>query len=157
MKRVFAESNGWLRNDVDKLEETLGRRPKLLVAKPGLDGHSNGAEQITLGAREAGFDALYLGIRSTPEEIVRAALDEGVHIIGISILSGSHNELVPAILDGLKDEDLDIPMVIGGIIPPTDEAYLKSLGVKEVYTPADFRINKIMSDLVTICEDTYVQ
>lgn len=152
MQRIFDEGNAWLQDSMEKLTETVGQRPKLLVAKLGLDGHSNGAEQIALSAREAGFNVLYPGIRSTPEEIVRTAEDEGVNIIGISMLSGSHNTLIPLVLEGLKKSQLEVPVVAGGIIPKVDAEFLLEAGVEKIYTPADYRMSCIMSDLVTICE-----
>jgi (2R)-ethylmalonyl-CoA mutase len=139
-----------LRDEVSRLQETLGRRPKILVGKPGLDGHSNGAEQIAVRARDAGMDVVYEGIRLTPAQIAASALQEGVHVIGLSILSGSHRELIPAVLDALREAGVDTPVVVGGIIPEQDVAGLKSAGVAAVYTPKDFDINRIMRDIVAI-------
>jgi ethylmalonyl-CoA mutase len=139
-----------LRDEVSRLQETLGRRPKILVGKPGLDGHSNGAEQIAVRARDAGMDVVYEGIRLTPAQIAASALQEGVHVIGLSILSGSHRELIPAVLDALREAGVDTPVVVGGIIPEQDVAGLKSTGVAAVYTPKDFDINRIMRDIVAI-------
>jgi (2R)-ethylmalonyl-CoA mutase len=124
----------------------------LLVAKPGLDGHSNGAEQIAVAARDAGFEVIYQGIRLTPAQIVAVARDEDVEVVGISILSGSHLELVPEIVDRLRAEGLDIPVVVGGIIPPEDAEILAGKGVARVYTPKDFEMAKIMEDLVALVE-----
>ena len=125
----------------------------MLVGKPGLDGHSNGAEQIAVRARDSGFEVVYDGIRSTPEQLVTAAVEEGVHIIGLSILSGSHIHLVGSIMELLKRNKLyNIPVVVGGIIPPTDEKKLISKGVKAVFTPKDFKIEQIMSKIVDIIE-----
>ena len=138
-----------LRGRVADLEKTLGRRPKLLVGKPGLDGHSNGAEQIALRARDAGFDVVYEGIRVTPAELARAAADEGVHIVGLSVLSGSHLALITEVIERMRDLDIGaVPVVAGGIIPEGDAAELRERGVRAVYTPKDFEISKILEDLV---------
>ncbi len=139
-----------LREEVAGLAEKLGRRPKILVGKPGLDGHSNGAEQIAVRARDAGMDVVYEGIRLTPAQIAASALQEGVHVIGLSILSGSHRELIPAVIDALHDVEVDVPVVVGGIIPEQDVAQLKQAGVAAVYTPKDFDISRIMHDIVGI-------
>ncbi len=128
------------------------RRPRILVAKPGLDGHSNGAEQIAVAARDAGFEVIYQGIRLTPEQIVSSAVDEDVDIIGLSILSGSHMELIPKIMELLKKAGGNIPIVIGGIIPIADHAKLLELGISAIYTPKDYEIGEIICDLVTIVE-----
>jgi (2R)-ethylmalonyl-CoA mutase len=134
------------------LADRRGRPPKLLVAKPGLDGHSNGAEQIAVAARDAGFEVVYQGIRLSPEEIVSAARDEDVDVIGVSILSGSHLALVPRILECLRADELDIKVVVGGIVPLEDAMSLLDLGVVAVYTPKDFSLGAIMSDLLKIVE-----
>jgi len=134
------------------LEASTGSRPKLLVAKPGLDGHSNGAEQIAVAARDAGFEVVYQGIRLTPEEIVAAARDEDVDLIGISILSGSHLELVPEVLDRLRIAGVDADVVVGGIIPTDDARVLMEKGVAAVYTPKDFALVEIMDDMVGLVE-----
>ncbi len=139
-----------LRGEVARLQERLGRRPKILVGKPGLDGHSNGAEQIAVRARDAGMDVVYEGIRLTPAQIAASALQEGVHVIGLSILSGSHRELIPAVIDALHDVGVDVPVIVGGIIPEQDVAALRDAGVAAVYTPKDFDINRIMRDIVAI-------
>jgi (2R)-ethylmalonyl-CoA mutase len=139
-----------LRESVSKLQEKLGRRPKILVGKPGLDGHSNGAEQIAVKARDSGMDVVYEGIRLTPSQIAASALQEGVHVIGLSILSGSHRELIPAVIDALKDAGVAAPLIVGGIIPEQDVADLKSAGVAAVYTPKDFDITRIMRDIVQL-------
>src|SRR5665213_2254449 len=139
-----------LREEVSRLKEKLGRRPKILVGKPGLDGHSNGAEQIAVRARDSGMDVVYEGIRLTPAQIAASALQEGVHVIGLSILSGSHRELIPAVLDALRDAGVHAPVVVGGIIPEQDVAGLQSAGVAAVYTPKDFDINRIMRDIVAL-------
>jgi (2R)-ethylmalonyl-CoA mutase len=137
-----------LREEVARLQEKLGRRPKILVGKPGLDGHSNGAEQIAVRARDAGMDVVYEGIRLTPAQIAASALQEGVHVIGLSILSGSHRELIPAVIDALRDAEVSAPVVVGGIIPEQDVASLKRAGVAAVYTPKDFDITRIVRDIV---------
>ena len=132
--------------------EHRGTPPKLLVAKPGLDGHSNGAEQIAVAARDAGFEVVYQGIRLSPEEIVAAARDEDVDIVGISILSGSHLALVPRVVKGLRDAGVDAKVVVGGIVPDEDAAKLRAEGVTAVYTPKDFSLGAIMSDLLGLVE-----
>ncbi len=139
-----------LRGEVARLQEQLGRRPKILVGKPGLDGHSNGAEQIAVRARDSGMDVVYEGIRLTPAQIAASALQEGVHVIGLSILSGSHRELIPAVIDALHDAGVSAPVVVGGIIPEQDVAALREAGVAAVYTPKDFDITRIMRDIVAI-------
>jgi (2R)-ethylmalonyl-CoA mutase len=137
-----------LRDEVARVGEALGRTLKILVGKPGLDGHSNGAEQIAVRARDAGMDVVYEGIRLTPAQIARSAIDEGVHVIGLSILSGSHRELVPDVLAALGDAG--IPVVVGGIIPEADAAFLREAGVAAVYTPKDFDLDRIMRDIVAL-------
>ncbi|HEY6623891.1 MAG TPA: protein meaA [Acidimicrobiales bacterium] len=134
------------------MAERAGGPPKLLVAKPGLDGHSNGAEQIAVAARDAGFEVIYQGIRLTSAQIVAAARDEDVDVVGISILSGSHLDLVPEIVDRLHAAGLDIPVTVGGIIPPEDAEVLKGKGVASVYTPKDFELGQIMDDLLDLAE-----
>jgi len=136
-----------------KLSDQLGRQVKFVVGKPGLDGHSNGAEQIAVRARDAGMDVVYEGIRLTPEEIVKAAREEDAHVIGLSILSGSHLPLVRDVVDRLRAEALDIPLVVGGIIPEDDAEALRAYGVAKVYTPKDFELNAIMFDLVGLVSD----
>ncbi len=135
-----------LRDEVARVSEGLGRTLKILVGKPGLDGHSNGAEQIAVRARDAGMDVVYEGIRLTPAQIARSAIDEGVHVIGLSILSGSHRELIPDVIAAL--DGADIPVVVGGIIPEADVPELKAAGVAAVYTPKDFELDRIMRDIV---------
>ena len=130
----------------------LGRRLTFLVGKPGLDGHSNGAEQIAVRARDAGMQVVYEGIRLTPEEIVDAARKEKAHVIGLSVLSGSHMPLVEDVVSRMKKAGLDMPVVVGGIIPPEDADELERSGVAAVYTPKDFELNRIMSDVVRIVE-----
>ena len=140
-----------LRDRVDEVSEALGRRIKILVGKPGLDGHSNGAEQIAVRARDAGMDVVYEGIRLTPARIARTAVDEGVHVVGLSILSGSHAELIPSVLAELREAGAaDVPVVVGGIIPPADEVALLDAGVARVYTPKDFEVTRIMGDIVSL-------
>ena len=123
-------------------------RVKILVGKPGLDGHSNGAEQIAVRARDAGMEVVYEGIRLTPSQIAASALQEGVHVVGLSILSGSHRELIPDVIERLRDAGADVPVVVGGIIPEADVEPLKEAGVAAVYTPKDFDITRIMRDIV---------
>ncbi|MBT4017321.1 MAG: protein meaA [Alphaproteobacteria bacterium] len=140
-----------VRAEVAAATDKLGRRPKVLVGKPGLDGHSNGAEQIAVKARDSGMEVVYAGIRLTPGEIIASAKEEDVHLIGLSILSGSHVALVSEVLSGLKEAGLGhIPVVLGGIIPEKDAADLLKQGVARVYTPKDFELNTIMSDFVTL-------
>ncbi|HXZ62032.1 MAG TPA: cobalamin-dependent protein, partial [Acidimicrobiales bacterium] len=134
------------------LAERTGGPPRLLVAKPGLDGHSNGAEQIAVAAREAGFEVIYQGIRLTPAQITAAARDEDVDIVGLSILSGSHLELVPDVLDRLRAAGSAAAVVVGGIIPPDDAEILQGKGVAAVYTPKDYVLTQIMEDLVALAE-----
>ena len=142
-----------LRADVDRVSRKLGRRLKFIVGKPGLDGHSNGAEQIAVRARDAGMDVVYEGIRLTPAEIVATARGQGAHVVGLSILSGSHVPLVEDVMARMKEAGLDdIPVIVGGIIPPEDACALKDAGVTAVYTPKDFELNRIMADVVRIVE-----
>jgi (2R)-ethylmalonyl-CoA mutase len=138
-----------VREDVRRTGQEIGSRLRLLVGKPGLDGHSNGAEQVAVRARDAGFEVVYQGIRLTPEQIVAAAVAEDVHCVGLSILSGSHMELVPAVLDGLRAAGLDdVPVVVGGIVPSGDARKLGELGVAAVYTPKDFGLTEIMRGIL---------
>jgi (2R)-ethylmalonyl-CoA mutase len=140
-----------VRERVDLLSAKLGRRVKILVGKPGLDGHSNGAEQVAVRARDAGMEVVYEGIRLTPAQIVNAALEESVHVVGLSILSGSHVPLVNEVMERMRASGLsDIPVVVGGIIPPDDEALLKANGVARVYTPKDYDLTAIMNDIVDL-------
>jgi len=142
-----------VRADIDRVSKKLGRRLKFLVGKPGLDGHSNGAEQIAVRARDAGMDVVYQGIRLTPAEIVSTAREERVHVIGLSILSGSHVPLVKDVVARMQAAGLsDVPVIVGGIIPPEDAATLKAAGVAAVYTPKDFELNRIMADIVRIVD-----
>jgi (2R)-ethylmalonyl-CoA mutase len=146
---VPGEDLAALRDEVEKVSETLGRRIKFLVGKPGLDGHSNGAEQIAVRARDVGMDVVYEGIRLTPSQIAASAVQEGVHVVGLSILSGSHAELIPAVLRALADAGGgDIPVVCGGIIPDADAAALREAGVAAVYTPKDWDLNAMMRDII---------
>jgi (2R)-ethylmalonyl-CoA mutase len=143
-----------VRGEVERVSAKLGRRIKFLVGKPGLDGHSNGAEQIAVRARDAGMEVVYEGIRLTPAEIVNAALEEGVHCVGLSILSGSHVPLVRDVMARMREEGLDdVPVIVGGIIPPEDESVLRREGVAAVYTPKNFELNTIMADIVRIVEN----
>jgi (2R)-ethylmalonyl-CoA mutase len=141
-----------VRQEVERLQERLGRRPKILVGKPGLDGHSNGAEQIALRARDSGMDVVYEGIRLTPAQIAASALHEGVHVIGLSILSGSHRDLIPAVIDALRKAGVEVPVVVGGIIPDQDAPLLQQAGVAAVYTPKDFDLTRIVRDIVELVD-----
>ena len=142
-----------LRNAVDTVSDKLGRRLKFLVGKPGLDGHSNGAEQIAVRARDCGMDISYEGIRLTPEEIVTAALADAAHVVGLSILSGSHLPLVEDLMHRMQAAGLaHIPVIVGGIIPDNDAAKMQEMGVARVYTPKDFELNTIMMDIVTLAD-----
>jgi ethylmalonyl-CoA mutase len=142
-----------VREMVNAVSSKLGRKLKFLVGKPGLDGHSNGAEQIAVRARDSGMDVVYEGIRLTPEQIVKAAQDGEVHVIGLSILSGSHVLLVEDVMARLREAGLDaIPVVVGGIIPADDEEKLRAAGVSAIYTPKDFQINDIMAEVVRLVD-----
>ena len=144
-----------VRASVDAVSTKLGRRIKFLVGKPGLDGHSNGAEQIAVRARDVGMEVVYEGICLTPAQIVRAAGDEAVHVVGLSILSGSHVPLVKEVMERMRKDGLsDIPVIVGGIIPPDDEKTLRAFGVTAVYTPKDFQLNDIMADIVRLVDNT---
>jgi (2R)-ethylmalonyl-CoA mutase len=152
---VADEALTGLRKEMRRLGEVLGRPPKMLVGKPGLDGHSNGAEQIAVRARDVGMEVVYEGIRLTPEEIVQSARDEGVHVVGLSILSGSHGVLVIDVLEGLRRAGLErIPVVVGGIIPEDDAAKLLSAGVARVYTPKDFNLNDIFGEIAQLVAES---
>jgi (2R)-ethylmalonyl-CoA mutase len=141
----------------ERVRETgaeLGGRLRMLVGKPGLDGHSNGAEQIAVRARDVGFEVVYQGIRLTPAEIVAAAVQEGVHVVGLSILSGSHLEVVPDVVEGLREAGAeDIPVVVGGIVPPADAQILLRRGVARVFTPKDYELNEIMNEIVDVVRE----
>ena len=143
-----------VRAAVARTGEELGEGLRVLVGKPGLDGHSNGAEQVAVRARDAGFEVIYQGIRLTPGEIVAAAVAEDVHLVGLSILSGSHMSLVPDVLAGLRDAGAcDVPVIVGGIIPESDAAALRAMGVAAVFTPKDFGLNAIMGEFVRLIRE----
>ncbi|MEI7559182.1 MAG: protein meaA [Actinomycetes bacterium] len=143
-----------LRDEVARVSEALGRRIRILVGKPGLDGHSNGAEQIAVRARDAGMDVVYEGIRLTPSQIAASAVQEGVHVIGLSILSGSHRELIPTVIEALREAGAgDVPLVVGGIIPDQDVPELEAAGVAEVYTPKDYDLTTIIGEIVKLVAD----
>jgi (2R)-ethylmalonyl-CoA mutase len=145
-----------LRDRVRTTGEELGGRLRLLVGKPGLDGHSNGAEQIAVRARDAGFEVVYQGIRLTPAQIVAAAVEEDVHVVGLSVLSGSHLQVVPAVLQGLTDAGLDdVPVVVGGIVPDGDARKLRELGVARVFTPKDFALTDIMGQILDVIREAH--
>jgi ethylmalonyl-CoA mutase len=153
---VSSEEVAELREEVERVSEALGRRLKFLVGKPGLDGHSNGAEQIAVRARDAGMDVVYEGIRLTPSQIATSASQEGVHVVGLSILSGSHRELIPAVLDALAEAGVrDVPVVVGGIIPDADAAWLREAGVAAVYTPKDWDLNQMMRDIIALVAERH--
>jgi ethylmalonyl-CoA mutase len=148
---VSGEDVAELREEVERVSEALGRRLKFLVGKPGLDGHSNGAEQIALRARDAGMDVVYEGIRLTPSQIANSAAQEGVHVVGLSILSGSHRKLIPSVLEALREAGAgEVPIVVGGIIPEADAAWLRAAGVAAVYTPKDWNLNRMMRDIIAL-------
>jgi (2R)-ethylmalonyl-CoA mutase len=150
-----AEDVEAVKAEVERVSQMLGRTLTYLVGKPGLDGHSNGAEQIATRARACGMEVVYDGIRSTPEEIVRRAKESRAHVVGLSILSGSHLDLVQEVIRVMRAEGLgDIPVVAGGIIPPDDALILKQMGVARIYTPKDFKITEIMGDVVKLVEAT---
>jgi (2R)-ethylmalonyl-CoA mutase len=149
------ESLAATRQKVDRVSGQIGHRVRILVGKPGLDGHSNGSEQIALRARDVGMEVIYQGIRLTPEQIAESALQEDVDIVGLSILSGSHLELVPEVVRLLAEEGIDVPVVAGGIIPPEDAASLRAKGVAGVYTPKDFDMNEIMSQMVDLVAERH--
>ena len=145
-----------VRRRVEEVSQRLGRRLKMLVGKPGLDGHSNGAEQIAVRARDAGFEVVYEGIRLTPAQIAGAALEEGVHVVGLSILSGSHVPLASEVCERLAAAGLgEVPVVAGGIIPPEDAALLREAGIAAVYTPKDYDLTAILADIVDIIDRSH--
>jgi ethylmalonyl-CoA mutase len=153
-----AEDIEAVKADVEALSEQLGRRLTYLIGKPGLDGHSNGAEQIAARARACGMEAIYEGIRQTPAEIVSLAKEKDAHVVGLSILSGSHLDLVQDVVRLMRAEGLGhVPLVVGGIIPPEDELALRQMGVARVYTPKDFKITEIMSDVVAVARKAWTQ
>ncbi len=144
-----------VREEVERVSEALGRRIKILVGKPGLDGHSNGAEQIAVRARDVGMDVVYEGIRLTPSQIAASAEQEGVHVVGLSILSGSHNSLIPDVVRALRERGVEVPVVVGGIIPEADLQPLREAGVAAVYTPKDYDLTRIMADIVAVVADAH--
>ncbi|MEO0822569.1 MAG: protein meaA [Pseudomonadota bacterium] len=155
---VSAEGLEPVRAEVERVSAALGRRVKFLVGKPGLDGHSNGAEQIAVRARDCGMEVVYEGIRLTPAQIVNAALEESVHVIGLSVLSGSHMELIAAVMEEMRRVGIDdVPVVAGGIIPDEDADRLRAIGVARVYTPKDFELNRIMADIVALVDERAMQ
>jgi ethylmalonyl-CoA mutase len=140
-----------VRERVRAAGERIGSRLRMLVGKPGLDGHSNGAEQVAVRARDVGFEVVYQGIRLTPAQIVAAAVQEGVHVVGLSVLSGSHLEVVPAVVDGLRAAGADdVPVIVGGIIPPEDAVTLRMRGVAAVFTPKDYKLTEMMDEIVSL-------
>lgn len=150
-KRVASNETGAAREMVAAATARLGRPPRLLVAKPGLDGHSNGAEQISLRARDCGFEVIYEGIRRTPAEIVKTALEEDVDVVGLSVLSGGHGALANAVLAGLREAGAeDVAVVIGGIVPPADAEALRAAGIARVFTPKDYDLTAIVSELAAL-------
>ena len=144
-----------LREEVDRVSDALGRRIKVLIGKPGLDGHSNGAEQIAVRARDAGLEVVYAGIRLSPEQIATSADQEDVDLVGLSILSGSHLELIPAVITDLREAGVEVPVVVGGIIPDADADALTEAGVAAVYTPKDFEITQIIGDIVRLVAENH--
>jgi (2R)-ethylmalonyl-CoA mutase len=145
-----------VRSRVRETEAELGERLRILVGKPGLDGHSNGAEQVAVRARDVGFEVVYQGIRLTPEQIVAAAVQEGVHVVGLSVLSGSHLEVVPHVVDGLRAAGAgDVPVIVGGIIPPDDAALLIERGIARVFTPKDYELTGIMDGIVSLIRERH--
>ncbi|WP_370934660.1 protein meaA [Amycolatopsis sp. cg13] len=145
-----------VRELVRRTEAEMGERLRILVGKPGLDGHSNGAEQVAVRARDVGFEVIYQGIRLTPDQIVAAAVQEGVHVVGLSVLSGSHLEVVPLVVDGLRAAGAgDIPVIVGGIIPPDDAALLTERGIARVFTPKDYELTDIMAGIVELVRERH--
>src|SRR3984893_3953207 len=158
LRKVFGEyraPTGVVRAAVDAASRRLRKRLKFLVGKPGLDGHSNGAEQIAVRARDAGMDVVYQGIRLTPSEIATSALQEGVPVVGLSILSGSHRELIPLVVEELREAGVDAPVVVGGVIPDADVAQLRGAGVDAGDTPQAFDLSKIMRDIVELVAERH--
>ena len=154
--RQVSDNLDEIRSEVERVSLLLGRRLTFVIGKPGLDGHSNGAEQIAVRARDSGMDVVYDGIRLTPQDILSAAQDKQAHCIGLSILSGSHIPLVRETLQLMKAAGMDhIPLIVGGIIPPEDERKLLEEGVRAIYTPKNFNLNRIMLDIVSIVEHTH--
>jgi (2R)-ethylmalonyl-CoA mutase len=146
-----------VKGEVERVSKKLGRTLTYVVGKPGLDGHSNGSEQIAARARQAGMNVVYEGIRFTPEEIVQQAIDSQAHVVGLSILSGSHLDLVKETVGILRAKGFDIPVVVGGIIPEADALALRQMGIRRVYTPKDYKITEIMGDVVKVVEETLVK
>jgi (2R)-ethylmalonyl-CoA mutase len=149
----IADGDGWsaLRERVEAHVASTGRRPRLLVGKPGLDGHSNGAEVIAVAAKDAGFEVIYAGIRLEPAAIAQTAVQEDVDVVGLSVLSGSHVELAKAVLEELKSRGgSDVAVVLGGTVPQADHAALKDLGVRRVFTPSDYRLVDVVSNLLDL-------
>jgi (2R)-ethylmalonyl-CoA mutase len=146
---------GQVRDRVAKVSEEIGHPIRILVGKPGLDGHSNGAEQIAVRARDVGMEVIYQGIRLTPEQIASSAVQEDVDVVGLSILSGSHRELVPRVVELLREQGADIPVVVGGIIPAVDATAMREAGVAGVYTPKDFEINRIMREIAELVAERH--
>jgi (2R)-ethylmalonyl-CoA mutase len=154
MKGAAGAELGRVRARVTATGEELGERLRMLVGKPGLDGHSNGAEQVAVRARDVGFEVIYQGIRLTPEQIVAAAIQEDVHVVGLSVLSGSHLEVVPAVVEGLRAAGAeDVPVIVGGIIPPGDADALIERGVARVFTPKDYELTEIMNQIVDLIRE----
>jgi (2R)-ethylmalonyl-CoA mutase len=152
-RRKEPEGMAEVRERVEEVSGRLGRRIKMLVGKPGLDGHSNGAEQIAVRARDAGMEVVYEGIRLTPAQIANTALEEGVHVVGLSVLSGSHLSLVGEVLERMRAAGLGhVPVVVGGIIPPADAEALTQAGVAAVYTPKDYDVSAVMGEIVDIVD-----
>jgi (2R)-ethylmalonyl-CoA mutase len=149
---AVGQAVGGLAAVAERVKGMDGGPPRILVAKPGLDGHSNGAEQIAVAARDAGMEVIYQGIRLSPEQIAAVARDEDVELIGLSILSGSHLELVPDVVERLRAEGVEAPVVVGGIIPDEDRPRLLADGVAAVYTPKDFELSRIMGELASLVE-----
>jgi (2R)-ethylmalonyl-CoA mutase len=145
-----AELLAGVRERVSDVSAQIGHQIRILVAKPGLDGHSNGAEQIAVRARDVGMEVIYQGIRLTPEEIAASAVQEDVDVVGLSILSGSHRVLVPRVVELIREAGVDAPVIVGGIIPPADARMLADAGIARVYTPKDFDLNRIMVDIADL-------
>ena len=152
---IDAELLAGVRERVAKISGEIGHPIRILVGKPGLDGHSNGAEQIAVRARDVGMEVIYQGIRLTPEQIASSAVQEDVDVVGLSILSGSHRELVPRVVELLREQGADIPVVVGGIIPAVDAAAMREAGVAGVYTPKDFEINRIMNEIAELVAERH--
>ena len=157
IKTEGEETTAEVRKEVDRVSEALGRQLTYVLGKPGLDGHSNGAEQIAARGREVGMNVVYEGIRFTPSEIAAQAKENNAHVVGLSILSGSHLDLVRETIAELRKAGLDnVPVVVGGIIPPEDSRALRQMGIARVYTPKDFKITEIMGDVVGIVERAWL-